>query len=336
MYVSVIMCTYNRADLLGGAVESILAQGPGTPKYELIVVDNNSSDHTRAVVERYLGDTRCRVRYLFEGKQGLSHARNAGIEAAASDVVAFTDDDVVVAPDWVATIEAAFAAHPEIDCIGGKVLPRWAETPPSWLTRDHWAPLALVDRGERPIEASDSLRLCFVGANLAVRRRVFDAVGLFAPRLQRVKDGIGSTEDHEFLLRVYATGRRGLYVPELVVTAEVQNDRLTQAYHRRWHRGHGHFCAVMQLVKPVPGVATMFGVPSYFFRELLSDMMKAARSRLRLDKAGAFVHENAVRWGINYIKTARKLAVQGGASSSGEVVRFLRDFVLSKLRRSRA
>ncbi|NUZ05157.1 glycosyltransferase [Piscinibacter koreensis] len=336
MDVSVIVCTYNRAALLPAAIESILAQQAGSLRYELIVVDNNSPDDTREVVARYLDDPRCTVRYLFERQQGLSHARNAAIAAAAAPILAFTDDDVVVAPDWVAVIHRTFAARPDIACLGGKVLPRWQEEPPAWLTRDHWAPLALVDRGERQVEASDAVRLCFVGANLIVRKEVFDSVGLFAPRLQRVKDGIGSTEDHEFLLRVYATGRRGLYVPELVVHAEVQSERLTKAYHRRWHSGHGGFCALMHLVKPATGAATLFGVPSYFYRTVLEDVTRYAVSLLRGDRERRFINENAVRFGVNYLRMSRRMALQDGRSALAEFAGFVRGFVSARLRRERA
>ncbi len=88
------------------------------------------------------------LRYVFEGQQGLSYARNAGVAAARAPLIAFTDDDVRAACDWVVSIKRAFDEHPEVDCIGGKVLPRWLSDPPLWLTREHWPPLALVDYGE--------------------------------------------------------------------------------------------------------------------------------------------------------------------------------------------
>ena len=155
------MSTYNRGDLLGDAVRSILAQRPDTtPPFELIVVDNNSTDHTRSVVEQCAAAD-ARVRYVFEPQQGSSPGRNAGISAARASIVAFTDDDVRVEPDWIAAIARAFDECPTADVVGGRVLPIWPSPPPAWLTRDHWMPLALVDYGDRPlvVDRANPIRL---------------------------------------------------------------------------------------------------------------------------------------------------------------------------------
>ena len=132
------------------------------------------------------------------------------------------------APDWIALIKRAFDEHPEVDFVGGKVLPQWEREPPAWLTRKHWSPLAITDYGEEQFYVDTEKQLCLVGANLSFRREVFEQTGLFKPDLQRVKDGVGSMEDHEFLLRVWATGRRGLYVSGIVMSAEVQEERMTK------------------------------------------------------------------------------------------------------------
>src|SRR5207245_4090700 len=109
----------------------------------------------------------------------------------------------------------------------------------------HWSPLALVDYGDTSVEVSATNPICLVTANAAYRREVFDRVGPFSLTVQRVGGGIGSMEDHELLLRVFRAGFRGLYDPTLLVMAPVPADRLDRAYHRRWHRGHGHFFAVL-------------------------------------------------------------------------------------------
>jgi glycosyltransferase involved in cell wall biosynthesis len=244
--ISVVLSTYNRGPLLESALRSVLAQQqPGAPAFELLVVDNNSTDETRAIVDRIAAED-SRVRYVFEARQGLSFARNAGIAQARGAFIAFTDDDVRADAGWLAAIARAFDEHPAADVVGGRVLPMWPSPPPAWLTRDHWAPLALVDHGERPIAITSAHSIGVVGANMAFRRSVFDAVGLFATDFQRVKDGIGSLEDHDFLLRVVRSGRQGVYDPRIVVHAEVQPNRLEAAYHRRWHTGHGHFHALLR------------------------------------------------------------------------------------------
>src|SRR5207249_4997559 len=116
--VSVIMSTYNRGELLDDAVRSVLAQRvDSTPPFELIVVDNNSTDTTREIIERFAAADR-RVRHLFEPQQGLSFARNAGIREARAPLIAFIDDDVRAEPDWVAAIVRAFRDQPDADMVG--------------------------------------------------------------------------------------------------------------------------------------------------------------------------------------------------------------------------
>ena len=98
-----------------------------------------------------------------ETKQGLSHARNAGIAAARAPIIAFTDDDVRVGPDWLAAIMRTVRAYPGVSVVGGKVLPIWPAPPPPWLTPEHWGPLALVDYGEQPVRVDADNPLCLVG-----------------------------------------------------------------------------------------------------------------------------------------------------------------------------
>ena len=219
--ISVAICTYNRCQSLLSALDSVLSQDANGILFEVIVVDNNSRDDTKQVVDSFIGRGHSNLRYTFEPRQGLSHARNAAVAEARSSIVAFIDDDVRVARNWVSTIKRAFDDHPEAAWVGGKVLPCWPSLPPSWLTRDQWSPLAIVDYGDLPFYTSDTRQTCLVGANLAIRRDVLEQCGGFEPNVQRVKDSIGSMEDHELQMRLWKIHRRGLYVPELLVFSDV-------------------------------------------------------------------------------------------------------------------
>jgi len=285
-------------------MRSVLAQqAPNTPPFELIVVDNNSSDATAAVVERFARDDD-RVRYVFESRQGLSHARNAGIDAARASLVAFTDDDVRADPDWVGAIVRAFSTHPDIDMVGGRVLPIWPALPPAWLTRRHWAPLALVDYGEQAFTITADQPKCLVGANLACRRALFDTVGVFATDFQRVKDGIGSLEDHEFMLRLWRAGRKALYDPRLTIRAEIQPNRLEPTYHRRWHRGHGHFHALLHSPEMErTRVGTLFDVPAHLYRQAVGDALGWVGAFATGRSARAFDHEMRLRFFAGFLTT---------------------------------
>ena len=149
--VSVVLPTYNRAADLERALDSVLQQTADPREYEVIVVDNNSTDGTAQVLDRLKARYPGRLRTVVERKQGVSHARNAGIAAALAPILAFFDDDVRVAPDWIETIIRVFRDNPDTEVVGGKVLPEWAAPPPGWLTPAHWSPLALQDFGDRPM-----------------------------------------------------------------------------------------------------------------------------------------------------------------------------------------
>jgi len=339
--VSVVVSTYNRADRLPAALEPLLSQTGGV-SWELIVVDNNSTDGTAEVLAAWTAAHPGRLRAAFEPRQGLSYGRNTGISLARAPIVALTDDDVRVAPDWVGQLERAFREHPEIDFVGGRVLPTWIEPPPRWLTTAHWSPLALQDYGAEPMTTGPERAVCLVGASLAFRRRVFDRIGLFTPALGRIRDGIGSTEDHDLQLRAWRAGMRGLYTPAVVSFADVTPDRMVKAYHRRWHRGHGRHCALMRLREFVPAdlgplseprdLVTLFGSPAFVYRELL-------RSACRwLDAVGRrkdpLFYTNQLRHVWSYIRTRYTLHREERArGAAAELAIFLRAYARKRMSR---
>ena len=321
--ISVVMTTYNRGDLLEAALRSVLGQKT-TSSFELIVVDNNSTDCTRAVINR-LAATDSRLRYVFEPKQGSSHGRNAGIREARAPLIAFTDDDVRAEPDWLSSMVRAFREHPEADVVGGRVLPLWPSEPPAWLTRDHWSPLALLDFGDTAFAIDSDRPLCLVAANLGIRRSVVDAVGGFAAALQLVGSNLsGSVEDHEFLLRVLRSGRTAIYDPHITVYAEVQPNRLERAYHRRWHTGHGYFHSLLRTrAMEQTRVGTLFGVPAHLYRQAVADVFGWLGSKLRRDREQAFHHELRIRFFTGFFRTRRREFFAGPRRQRREELRAL-------------
>ena len=297
---SVVLSTYNRGALLVDAVRSLLALNPASPPHELIVVDNNSTDHTREVVHSLIPESGGRLRYVFEGKQGLSHARNAGVEASRGRIVAFTDDDVRASPGWLIALDCAFDAHPDAAYAGGRVLPMWPSPPPAWLTDWFWSPLALSDYGPegRYIDASQpDAYVTIVGANLAVRREVFDTLGGFDPRYQHEPGAVTACEDHEFEMRLVNAGLRGWYEPSAVIHAEIQPKRLTREYHRKWAFDHGRATARMTppghtfdgncTVVRRPSTARSFlGAPGFLYRTVASYGWGYLKARVRRDAPG--------------------------------------------------
>lgn len=341
--VSVVLSTYNRASRLALALEALLQQ-IGAPAYEVIVVDNNSTDDTREVVSA-LAATDGRLRYAFEPRQGLSHGRNTGIGLARAPIIALTDDDVRVAPDWIAQLERTFREHPEIDYIGGRVLPNWLEPPPRWLTTAHWSPLALQDYGEEPMSTGRERAVCLVGASLTFRRRVFETVGLFTPALGRIKDGIGSTEDHDMQLRMWRAGMRGLYAPNVVSSADVTPDRMQKAYHRRWHRGHGRHCAMMRLRELVPAdmgplteprdLILLFGSPAFVYIDLLRTTYRWLEAVCR--RKDPLFYANRLRHVRSYIRARYDVfRAETDRSLAAELTTFMRAYARKRMSRTAA
>jgi glycosyltransferase involved in cell wall biosynthesis len=329
--VSVIICTYNRSDILPKALESITTQKSGDVNYEVLIVDNNSTDGTRQVCESFLSQSRVSLRYIFEERQGISYARNTGIANARAPILAFTDDDVYVSEDWVARIKQAFDNYPGADAVGGKVLPDWEVDPPSWLTREHWGPLALLDFGDNPAGVDADNPICLIGANFAFRREVFNHVGLFLPALQRVRGGIGSMEDHELLVRLWHKDRRAMYVPDLVVIAEVQPERVTKQYHRKWHRGHGHFYAMMRDEEMERSAARLFDVPAHLYKQALANLLKLVKHRLSGNDESAFIYETQLHFFMGFFKTRREqFLASNNRSVFREIASFIRYLVLPK------
>ena len=292
--VSVVICTYNRAELLRLALETLLRQSPPNLTYEVIVVDNNSTPETRGVVNE-IAQNDSRVRYVRETRQGNAYARNTGVANARAPIVAFLDDDVTVRDNWLEIIPRIFK-ETNADFIGGKVLPRWEEPPPSWLGAAHWAPIAALDYGDSRFEINADNALCLLTANIAFKKEVFAKHGEFSAAVQRAGDSIGSLEDHEFLTRLLRAGVTGLYVPEMIVDAFVGSDRMTKSYHRRWHTGHGHFYAVMKDPEWERSSYRVMGVPGHLYKDTAKHALVWFSRFITGKTDAAFVNECRLRF----------------------------------------
>jgi glycosyltransferase involved in cell wall biosynthesis len=293
--VSIVIPTYNRSTLLRDAVNSVLRQQSNSP-FEIVVVDNNSSDDTKLIVKSLMHIHPEKVRYVVETKQGNAHARNLGIRTAKGDLIAFIDDDVTVEKGWLRQLKEVLDSREDVSFVGGRVLPEWSGPSPAWLTPDHWSPLALLDYGPEELTIAGTNPRGLLTANIAFRKSVFEEVGTFSPHLQRVKDHIGSMEDTEFLLRVCRSGKKGVYLPDMIVRAPVDVERLTKAYHRRWHTGHGHFYAVMNDPEWERSMFHLLGVPSHLYRQTATNAMVWFLRVLTGHSDEAFVNECRLRF----------------------------------------
>jgi glycosyltransferase involved in cell wall biosynthesis len=321
--ISVVLPTCNRAFLLSKTLATLLRQDCHSVRYEVIVVDNNSSDGTRAVVERFTRDSPF-VRYLVEPQPGVSHARNTGIEAARAPIIAFIDDDVEASPNWISRIKEALDAHPEIACVGGRIHPRWAEPPPSWLTPLFWGAVALQDKSDTPYLDADHASLCLATANFACRRSALEEVGGFTP-------GYVRDEDRELQLRLWAAGKRGLYVGDIEVTTEVPPERLTKRYHRQFWIRSGETRARLRyleridpegrLLRETRRGATLLGTPAFVYRELLQHLTGLLWTTATWQRDRAFFHETRLLYLANYIRSRYREERPSLRAIAGELYR---------------
>ncbi|MHC4911736.1 MAG: FkbM family methyltransferase, partial [Planctomycetota bacterium] len=228
--ISAIICTYRNPQLLASTIQSLLNQTLQRDLFEIIVVDNNSQDQTRQVVQPYAG-----VRYVLEEKLGLSYARNTGIEAACGDIIAFIDDDAEASSGWLESLLEIYDSIPEAWAVGGKVLPIWDATKPEWLTERYYRSLSLVEWGQsaRPLHWPERI----IGTNCSFRRRVFTEIGLFDTNLGRVGRVLLGEEDREIQQRIHKLGHLVYYTPKAIVHHHVPVSRMTSEYFERRSKG---------------------------------------------------------------------------------------------------
>lgn len=270
MDISVVLATYNRAASLHATLASFSALVfPDDLKWELLVVDNNSTDSTREVVENFAAKVAVPVRYIFEKKQGRSAALNAGIASAKGNVVAFTDDDVLLDRHWLSNLKKTFDDSPDCSAVAGKVVAQWNHRRPDWLEMEGQLAVVHFDFGDELKE----IKVPPLGANSAFRREVFRQYGLF--RLDLGVNGSKHTitcDDTEFGERLIRGGSKILYCPTAIIFHPVDPARTTKKYLLSWYYYNG-VSLTRTLGLPKDGVF-WFGVPRWLYRELFTNLNK--------------------------------------------------------------
>jgi glucosyl-dolichyl phosphate glucuronosyltransferase len=269
MDISVILATYNRAESLKVALDSLSRmRNTHNLSWELLVVDNNSTDSTRNVVAECAKRSKFPIRYLFEKRQGRAIALNSGIVATHSTVVAFTDDDVLLHQDWLSSIKKTFD---EFDCaaVAGRVLPLWNHPKPNWLVMEDQQAVVNFDLGD------DLKQIDFapLGANCAFRRDMFAKYGLFRSDLGvRGEIHTITCDDTEFGGRLTAAGEKITYCPTAVVYHPVDPDRTTKKYFLSWYYYNG---VSLTRTSGLPDRGVFYlGVPRWHYREFAENLVR--------------------------------------------------------------
>jgi glycosyltransferase involved in cell wall biosynthesis len=232
--VSAVVCTHNGGDVIEKAITSLQKQDYPDDLYEILVVNNASTDDTPAIIEKLSSAGPKEIRCVDEPKLGLSNARNAGIQASQSEVIAFIDDDSMADEKWLSSLVQIFQQH-DAACVGGKVNPIWSIPPPSWLPEEIQLYLTIVDMGPE-IRELHGLEYPS-GTNISYRKTAVQEVGGFDPRFGRTGSLLLSGEEDDLCQRLEAAGHKRYYNPSAIVNNPIPESRLT----KKWFISRGYW-----------------------------------------------------------------------------------------------
>jgi glycosyltransferase involved in cell wall biosynthesis len=269
----------------------------------VIVADNGSADGTPNVVA---DATRRRgaplVRYLYVREPGKSAAVNQALAIASGDLVAFTDDDVRPARDWLTRLAAVFD-ETGVDFVAGRVRPDWECAPPDWVSPSVYGVIAVPENGDRRIPLTlDDPHVVPIGANMAVRRSVITGIGGLRVDLGKLDGSLRTGEDHELFLRMLHSGFVGVYEPTAVVEHRVGAERLERRYFRRWLHQNGQDVARLDRVYQPRRYPVLLRAPRYLWRRAASDGAAAMLATMRRNPAQRFGSAARLIWFAGYLR----------------------------------
>ena len=286
--LSVVLCTYNRAESLRHTLDLLaLLRVPSGLAVEFVVVDNNSTDKTRAVCEEFANSAQAPVLYCFEPVPGLSHARNHGVAKARGDVVLFTDDDIDVSADWLEEYHSTYLRY-GADAVFGRITPDWGQVRPDWFHPKLGAIYGFLDYGDQE-QVVSSRRQEFFGANFSVRRSLLEAIGAFDTSLGRTPDALYISEERKVFLELINRRCTIVYNPALHVRHRVSDVMKSRSYVKKYYRD----TAVSLLhMTPRSTKRALLGVPYYRIVEAIKAvamfMPRSLRALLSGDRNALF------------------------------------------------
>lgn len=233
-----IVCTFNQAGLLAGCLQSLADQSLDKANYEVIVVNNNSTDNTQEIAEAFAA-VHTNYRILFETQQGLSYARNCGWKCAQGEIIAYIDDDAKASPDWGERILHAFeSVSPKPIAVGGEIYPLYERTPPNWFVDEFeirtWGTTA---RFLHPTRAWE--KVGFSGSNMAFQKQVLQELGGFSPLYGMAGERTVLGEETELFSRLYQKYPLLWYDPEIRVFhwTPLRNMKISYRFKRAFKSG---------------------------------------------------------------------------------------------------
>lgn len=256
--ISAVICTYNRERFLNELFASIEFQTLDPERFEVVIVDNNSTDGTKELNQQFAEiNPQFTVRYFFEQKQGLSFARNRGVAESKGNWVTFLDDDATLTPEFLETVLDYFERNPNLACIGGKILLNYETLPPpSWVSKFIVGMFGYFNPGNQEFIFKDN---SFPrGSNMSFAKSVFDVVGGFNTQLGRTGGNMVGSEEKEFFVRFLKKGLKAVYLPQAVVYHSVPDERLKMDSVLKHARGIGYSEKIIAKGKGFQGFASLW------------------------------------------------------------------------------
>lgn len=231
--ISVILCTYNRDKYIYNVLKSVAENDYPHDQYEIVLVNNNSTDGTENECRRFQADyPDIRFRYFLETNQGLSYARNCGIRNAQGDLLVYVDDDATVNPEYLRTYSDFFTHHPEAVAAGGPILPVYETEEPEWMT--HYTRQLITGKLFLGNNQREFPHGAFPGGgNACYRKSVFDTVGLFNVELGRKGNSLIGAEEKDLFDKMTTHGMHFYYLPNAILYHIIPPHKLTQDYFDR-------------------------------------------------------------------------------------------------------
>ena len=227
--LSVIVCTYNREEYIGECLTHLTNQTLDKEKYEVLVINNNSTDNTEIIIQDFIiKHANTPFRYIIEKKQGLAFARNRGIFESNGEILSFIDDDAFVSKDYCSSIIDFFERRNDVAAIGGRIIPAYESKEPEWMSRYLLPLVAALDKGDKEIAFTGGSFP--IGANMAFRKTIFDEYGIFDVELGRRGGGLEGGEEKDVFIRLKKGHEKIYFVPGVSVRHVIPPHRVDISY----------------------------------------------------------------------------------------------------------
>jgi glycosyltransferase involved in cell wall biosynthesis len=273
--LSVILATQNRERLLDQTLAGLAGQIADGLRWEVIVVDNGSTDKTAEVLSRW--QTRLPVTALHEPVAGKNRALNRALPVARGEYFVFTDDDIIPAPNWLRELYDGAQRWPDDIVFGGKILPCFPDETPAFLRADHFRYAALAYSRYVPQISEGPVLLEPFGPNMMVHRRAFDSLR-YTEQLGPTLGSYSAGSEMELLIRLHNLGHRFIYLPAAVVEHTIEPHQLQL----RWLLERANrFGRAAVWIEPQRMGPTLFSIPRYLWRGVMQAVISAAVDSVR-------------------------------------------------------